>query len=199
MNAALLMIDLVNPMEFIGGDALFRNAMPAVRRIAALKRRARAAGLPVIYVNDNFDAWHLGFRELVDEIRGRSKKGAALIDQLQPDPTADHFVLKPMHSAFFQTPLEFLLQQLKATTLILTGVATEICVLFTANDAHMRRYRVIVPRDCVASERNTDRVQALRLMGRLLHADVRPSDRVVLTKPFSARPVQTPLPGRRSA
>jgi nicotinamidase-related amidase len=174
-GAALLVIDLINPMEFDGGDALFGPAMRAAGRIVELGRRARSAGVPVVYVNDNFDCWHLGFRELVDYIRERDPRGRLLADLLAPDPATDHFVLKPLHSAFFQTGLEVLLQRLDAGTLILTGAATEICVLFTANDAYMRGHRVIVPADCVASEQDRDRVDALRLMQRVLDADVRVS------------------------
>jgi nicotinamidase-related amidase len=172
-GAALLLIDLINPMDFEGGQALFRHAMQAAGRIVELGRRARAAGVPVIYVNDNFDCWHLGFRELVDHIRQRDQRGRVLADLLAPDPTTDHFVLKPLHSAFFQTGLEVLLKRLDAGTLILTGVATEICVFFTANDAYMRGHRVIVPADCVASEHDGDRLNALHLMQRVLNADVR--------------------------
>jgi nicotinamidase-related amidase len=109
----------------------------------------------------------------------RHSRGAILVDLLCPDPATGHFVLKPMHSAFFQTGLEYLLQHL-GVTLILTGIAAEICVFFTPNDAHMRRYRVIVPSDCVGSEDPSDRTYALRLMARLLAADTRPSPELEL-------------------
>jgi nicotinamidase-related amidase len=63
----------------------------------------------------------------------------------------DYFVLKPRHSAFYCTALEVLLARIKAHTLVITGFATNICVFFTANDAHMRGYDVVVPADCTAS------------------------------------------------
>jgi nicotinamidase-related amidase len=190
-GAALLVIDLINPMDFEGGDALFGGAMQAAGRIVELERRARSAAIPVVYVNDNFDCWHLGFRELVDYIRARDPRGRLLADLLAPDPATDHFVLKPLHSAFFQTGLEVLLQRLDAGTLILTGVATEICVFFTANDAYMRGHRVIVPADCVASEQDGDRISALRLMQRVLAADVSIStelDLALLARPTHSMP-----------
>jgi nicotinamidase-related amidase len=174
-GAGLLVIDVVNPFEFDGADALYAHALPAARRIAALTARARDAGIPTIYVNDNFDCWHLGFRELITDVRGRSACGRAIADVLAPEPSRDHYVLKPMHSGFFATGLEVLIQRLGLHTLILTGVAADICVLFTANDAYMRGYRVVVPADCVAAEHAEDCARALRQMSRLLKADVRPS------------------------
>jgi nicotinamidase-related amidase len=183
---ALLVIDLINPMTFEGGSDLFAHALPAAHRIVELTRRARAAGVPVVYINDNFDCWHLGFRELVDEVARRSEPGRVLAELLAPDPTRDHFVLKPLHSAFFQTGLEVLLHRLEVGSLILTGVATEICVLFTANDAYMRDYDVVVPADCVASEQDRDRTYALEHMRRVVHARVAPSREIELIGPGAA-------------
>lgn len=174
-NGALLLIDLVNPLDFEGGEALLAHAEPAVGRIAALRRRARETATPCIFVNDNFGCWQLGFRELVARVRDGCGPGRRLLEGLEPDPTADFFVLKPMHSAFFRTTLEALLARLAVRRLVLTGVAGDSCVLFSAVDAHMRGYELWVPRDCVASEREDDNRRALAQMERLLHADVRPS------------------------
>jgi nicotinamidase-related amidase len=87
----------------------------------------------------------------------------------------DYFVLKPKHSAFFQTNLESLLSYLGATTLILTGIAGDICVLFSANDAHMRNFKIVIPSDCVASQEAEANDQALMLMQRVLKARTSPS------------------------
>lgn len=179
-RAALLLIDVVNPLDFPGGNDLLRAALPMAQRIAALKRRARAAGIPSIYVNDNFDCWHLGFHELVERIRSSGAPGVPLIDLLAPDASADFNILKPRHSGFFRTALEVLLERLGTETVILTGVAGDICVLYTANDAYMRGFRVVVPRDCVASEREDDNAHALRQIERLLKADVSTSDAIDL-------------------
>jgi nicotinamidase-related amidase len=67
LPVAILLIDVINPMDFPGAGALVSAAKRAAQNIARLKRRARDAGIPVVYVNDNFDCWHLGFRELVDK------------------------------------------------------------------------------------------------------------------------------------
>lgn len=179
-RAALLLIDVVNPLDFPGGEDLLRAALPMAERIAALKRRARAAGIPCIYVNDNFDCWHLGFHELVEKIRSSGAPGVPLLERLAPDASADFNILKPRHSGFFRTALEVLLERLGTETVILTGVAGDICVLYTANDAYMRGFRVVVPRDCVASESEADNEHALRQIERLLKADVSPADAIDL-------------------
>lgn len=179
-RAALLLIDVVNPLDFPGGDDLLRAALPMAHRIAALKKRARAAGIPCIYVNDNFDCWHLGFHELVEKLRSSGAPGVPVLDLLAPDASADFNILKPRHSGFFRTALEVLLERLGTETVILTGLAGDICVLYTANDAYMRGFRVVVPQDCVASERAEDNAHALRQISRLLKADVSAADDIDL-------------------
>jgi nicotinamidase-related amidase len=169
---ALLLIDVINPMDFEGAGDLLPPAIAAARNIERLGRRARHAGVPVIYVNDNFDCWHLGFRELVETFRAERVPGLPVIDLLAPVPESDFYVLKPSHSGFFRTGLEALLERLAVRTLVLSGFAGDICVLFTANDAYMRGFRVVVPADCVASGRAHDNDHALAQMVRLLKADV---------------------------
>jgi nicotinamidase-related amidase len=87
----------------------------------------------------------------------------------------DYFVLKPKHSGFFSTTLDTLLRYLGTKTLIITGMATDICVLFTANDAYMRDFRLYVPSDCVAAEDSNANAYALSYMDRVMKADTRPS------------------------
>jgi nicotinamidase-related amidase len=175
VSTALLLIDVVNPLEFEGGDDFLREARPAARRIAALQQRAHASGVPSIFVNDNFDCWHLGFREIVARVRNAEGPGKVLLDDVTPDFRRDYFVLKPMHSGFFHTSLEVLLRRLEIRRLVLTGFAGDICVLFTAVDAHMRGFELAVPIDCVASARSAGNRRALEQMQRLLAADIRPS------------------------
>lgn len=172
---ALLLIDVINPMQFVGADALLAAATTVAGNIRQLKKRARSCGVPAIYVNDNFDCWHLGFRELIERFRRARVPGMPLIEMLEPEYPLDYYILKPFHSGFFRTGLEVLLRRIGARTLVLTGFAGDICVLFTANDAYMREFEVIVPADCVASEREEDNAHALRQMRRLLKADVRRS------------------------
>jgi nicotinamidase-related amidase len=155
-DVALLLIDLINDLEFEGSEELLRYLPPVAERVAALKRRAKQAGVAVVYVNE-------------DDTRGR-----ALVELLKPDED-DYFVLKPKHSGFFATTLDTLLDYLKVKTLILAGVAGNICVLFTANDAFLRDFHLFVPSDCVASNDVEDNTYALRHMQKVLKADIRPS------------------------
>ena len=173
-----LLIDMVNPFDFDGADELFPRALAAARCIAALKGRLRAAGVPTIYVNDNFGHWELGFRELIDGYRD-NPRSAQVLEWIEPDE-GEHFILKPMHSAFYATSLEVLLRRWGTKRLILTGVAGNICVMFTANDAHMREYELVIPADCTASEDDGDNDWALRQMSRVMDADVRPSSALSL-------------------
>jgi nicotinamidase-related amidase len=170
-SVAMLLIDVINPMDFEGAQLLLPAAIRAAERIAALRELAVESAVPVIYVNDNFDCWHLGFRELVEKFVAADVPGMPIIERLMPEPERDFYVLKPGHSGFFCTGLEVLLSRLRASTLVLTGFAGDICVLFTANDAYMRGFDLIVPDDCMASEREADNVHALRQMERLLKAD----------------------------
>lgn len=171
---ALLLIDVINDFEFEGGEALFRMALPAAHAIAALKDQAKALKIPVIYVNDNFGRWQSNFRELIDHCLHDGVRGEPVARLLLPDAD-DYFILKPKHSGFYQTTLEILLTHLEAKTLILAGFAGDFCVLFTANDAYMRDYKLIVPCDCVASESDEYNQQALDLMARVLKAQVQNS------------------------
>jgi nicotinamidase-related amidase len=168
------LIDVINDLEFDGGDDLLEQAIPMAERIAALKRRAHGRGIPTIYVNDNFGRWQSDFRRTVEHVLKDGVRGEPIARLLEPE-AADYFVLKPMHSGFYQTTLEALLRHLRVETLILTGMAVDYCVLFTANDAYMRGYGVCVPDDCVAAESHDVRQQVVALIERALKADVRPS------------------------
>jgi nicotinamidase-related amidase len=180
-DTALLLIDVINDLEFEGGEQLLIHAMPMARRLAALKRRAKELGIPAIYTNDNFGRWRADFPKLVQECLEDDVRGKEMVALLKPEED-DYFILKPKHSAFFQTNLAVLLRYLGVTTLILTGVASEICVLFTANDAYMHDFRIIVPEDCIASEDPEYKHQALQIMERALKADITPSTDLDLQK-----------------
>ena len=169
-KTALLIIDMINDFAFPDGEVLLRYALPVAARIAMLKQRARQAGVPAIYVNDNFGKWRSDFQSLVEQGLGEEALGRAVVQSLLPD-AEDYFVLKPKHSGFFSTTLDILLDYLKANTLILTGVTGDICVLFTANDAYMRDFRLIVPADCVASCNANDNAHALAQMRKVLKAN----------------------------
>lgn len=171
-KAALLIIDVINDLEFPDGEKLQRQAEPMSRRILWLKREAKKLGIPAVYVNDNFGRWQSDFHTLVDHCIGDETRGAEIVGRMKPEEK-DYFVLKPKHSGFYSTTLAILLDYLGTEELIITGMAANICVLFTANDAYMRDYKLFVPRDCVASNTEEDNDYALRQMRDVLKADTR--------------------------
>jgi nicotinamidase-related amidase len=180
-HTALLLIDLINDFEFPRGDELFAQAFPMAPRIAALKKRTAELGIPAIYINDNFGRWQSNFQDIVKHCMKDDVRGKPLVAQLVPGPR-DYFVLKPKHSGFYQTPLEMLLKHLGARRLILTGVSTNSCVLFTASDAYMRDMELMVPQDCVAACELHEHRFALDQMKNMLKADIAPSTQLELEK-----------------
>ena len=169
-ETALLLIDVINDCAFEGGEALAQNALPTLAPIAALAARCRAAKVPVIYVNDNYGRWQETFPDIVRRCAEEGLPGAPLARALRPKP-GDHFILKPKHSAFYLSSLDALLAQTGAKRLILCGFAGDICVLFTANDAHMREYQLVVPQDGLASQTKEGNTCALDMMRRNLGAE----------------------------
>jgi nicotinamidase-related amidase len=180
-RAALLLIDWINDLEFDVAEKLLLRELPAASTAAALRRRAKQAGVPVVYCNDNFGKWRSDFRSLLAHCLNDGVRGQPLAELLQPD-AEDYFVLKPKHSGFHSTTLEVLLQHLGASTLILSGIAGNICVVFTAQDAYMRDYQVLVPRDCIASETAAEDRHALEHLARTCKADTRLSTEIDLAR-----------------
>jgi len=171
-KSAIVLIDVINDLDFPEGDDLAEHALPMARSIAAMKRESRVRDVPVIYVNDNFGRWQSDLKSQLEYCLRMESRGREIADLLKPEDD-DYFVLKPKHSGFFATTLDVLLQHLGCSSLILAGVATDICVLFTANDAYMRGYDVAVPADCVAANTREESDRALKMMQKVLKADVR--------------------------
>ncbi|MEN3355649.1 MAG: hypothetical protein V7640_3807 [Betaproteobacteria bacterium] len=171
---ALVLIDVINDLEFDGGNKLLKQAMPAARRIAALKAKARECRIPVIYANDNFGRWRSDFQQVVEHCLTDGVRGQAIAEILKPGPE-DYFVLKPKHSAFYSTTMDLLLHYLEAKRVVLTGFTGDMCVLFTAADAYLRDLQINVPADCVASQSPAENRKALQYIGRVFKADTRAS------------------------
>jgi nicotinamidase-related amidase len=172
-RTALLLIDFMNPLDFDGARALAPRALRAASCTAKLKKRMRAQRAPVIYANDNFGRWEADFNAVVGDCERRGGASATLANVLAPSAD-DRSVLKPRHSAFFGTPLDFLLDELEVGRLVLTGLAADSCVMFTAHDAYLRQYELWIPSDCVASEKDAWRRDALAYMARVLKARTEP-------------------------
>lgn len=173
-SVALILIDVINDLEWPGGERILKSALEMAAKLRKLADRARQAGVPVIYVNDNFGRWRSDFRRLVEHCMQDGIRGRAVTGMLQPRE-GDYFVLKPRHSGFHGSCLDILLRALEARTLVLTGVAGNLCVLYTANDAYMRDYELIVPRDGVASNSRQENEQALEQMRSYLKAATPPA------------------------
>ena len=169
-ETVLLLIDVINDFDFEEGEELFRLAMPVGRNIARLKERTRAAGIASVYVNDNFGRWQSDFKKIVAHCRREDGRGKPFVEMLLPEDD-DYFVLKPKHSGFYSTTLSLLLTHLNAKNLILTGIAGNNCVLFTANDAYMRDFKLFIPSDCVVSNTEEENRHALQQMENVLKAD----------------------------
>ncbi len=167
---ALLLIDFINDLEFSSAEKLFPRALAAAKATAALRKRAKHAGVPVVYCNDNFGKWRSDFRSLLEHCLADEVRGRPIAELLKPDKE-DYFVLKPKHSGFHSTTLDVLLAHLGASTLILTGIAGNFCVLFTAHDAYMRDFKIVVPQDCIASEDEADDRHVLQHVAKVCKAD----------------------------
>jgi len=176
-GSALLLIDVINDLDFKGSGPLVEQAEAMSVRLAAFKRRATQAGVPAIYVNDNFGQWRSDFRRTVAHCTAKAAPGHVISRRLKPTGD-DYFVLKPKHSGFYDTTLETLLDSLKIRRVIVTGIAGNICVLFTANDAYMRGLRIIAPSDCIVSNTAEDNAHALRQIEIVLKGRTEPSHRV---------------------
>ncbi|MFK4145090.1 cysteine hydrolase family protein [Streptomyces sp. NPDC004065] len=166
---ALIVIDMINTYDHEDAELLLPAVEPVVPVITDLLRRAREQKVTVIYVNDNFGEWRSHHGELLD--RALAGPHARLVEPVKPD--ADSlFVLKARHSIFYETPLQYLLQQQGFDQLILCGQVTEQCVLYSALDAHIRHFDVIVPKDAVAHIHEDLARAALRMMERNMGARV---------------------------
>jgi len=180
-GTALLLIDVINDLAFEGSAALVAQAEPMATRLAHLKRRTSAAGVPAIFINDNFGQWRSDFRKTVAHCTSRSSPGRRVSQRLRPT-SRDYFVLKPKHSGFFDTTLDTLLETLRIRRLIVTGIAGNICVLFTANDAYMRDFKIFAPADCIVSNTAAENDHALRQIETVLKGNIAASTRLVLRK-----------------
>jgi nicotinamidase-related amidase len=176
-DTALLIVDMVSEYKFPDAERILKGARKAGANIARLKQRAHAAKVPVIYVNDTAGKWESDQRAFVQRCLKPTARGRDIVELIAP-AEHDYFMFKPKHSAFFGTPLHTVLQQLNIATLILTGVTSHQCVLFTAMDAHVRDYDLIIPSDCIGAPNATDAKHALYVFSHALNAKVTASGRL---------------------
>lgn len=172
-HTALLIVDMINDFNFEGGTALLHNTRAIVQPIKTLREHMTAMGCPVIFCNDNFGQWRSDFRQVIRHCCASGARGSSVCRATRP-AADDYFVLKPRHSAFYATPLEALLGDLKASRLVVVGIAGDGCVLSTASDGHIRQHEVMVPRDCLASISEERNDNAVSYLAESLRLDTRP-------------------------
>ena len=181
---ALLIMDMISDFTFEDGDKLFEPALGAAEKIAALKRRAKKAGTDVIYVNDNYGRWNEDFSTFVERTMESSRMGREIVDKLEPEP-GDLFIVKPQRSGFYATPLGVVLLSKNISRVIIAGVTTDICVLFTAHDAYMRGFSVQVPSDGTAAVEKEHHQMGLNFMKRVADVEVRAVNEIEFGKESS--------------
>lgn len=171
-GVGLIIIDMIN--DFGGDEGLIESAKAAAEVIRELRLQADRSGTPTVYVNDNHGQWHSERSRIVERFAAGDAPGRAIVERIKPRD-GDYFVIKPQFSGFYATNLPVLLPQLGVNRLVLTGGAADICVLFTAADAHMRDYGLWVPSDAVASEGEDCKRWALEIMRKSMGAETEPA------------------------
>ncbi|CDQ37811.1 MULTISPECIES: cysteine hydrolase family protein [Virgibacillus] len=168
-NTAVLFVDIINDFRFDGGDNLLANTKEILPDLKNLRIYAKENKLPIIYINDHYGLWQADFHKIIDYCH--NDRSQEIIETLKPDDQ-DYFLIKPQHSAFFQTPLQSLLNELGKTHLLMAGIAGDICILFTAKDAYMYGYNMHIPKNCMASEGKDNNDYALYLLNSVMKADI---------------------------
>ncbi|MGG4169485.1 isochorismatase family cysteine hydrolase [Rossellomorea vietnamensis] len=175
-DTALLVIDIMNPFDFKHGETLAQHTAGIVDPINSLRRYCMKHKLPTIYINDHYELWKADYKEIYKKCH--NKMSDSIMTPLQPMED-DYFLIKPKHSAFYGTALNTLLHHLSVKNLIITGIAGNICVLFTANDAYMREFNLMVPCDAIASVSEEDNHYALMMMKNVLKAKIDPTGEIL--------------------
>jgi nicotinamidase-related amidase len=184
-GAVLLLVDVINDLDFPQNEFLVKHSVPLARRIVDLKRRCRELGIPAVYVNDNRGKWRSSVEHVIANASREATPGREFARILTPDAD-DYVVLKPKHSIFLATPLDLVLEHLEAHTVILAGITTNSCVLVSAGEAYARGYRVVVPQDCVQALTPESQTHSLKLMEESFAADTQAApglDLARLTQP----------------
>ncbi|WP_294391845.1 isochorismatase family cysteine hydrolase [uncultured Sphingomonas sp.] len=190
-GTALLILDMITELDFGGAADMRQQTLDAADAILRLRDEADDADMPVIYVNDNFGEWHSEQSRLLERALS-SKDAREMVAKLMPRED-DYFIIKPQFSGFYATNLPVLLPKLGVDSLIITGIAADICVLFTAADAHMRDYRLWIPQDAVAAETVERRDWALQIMKQSMKAEVQATSKLPLSE------WATPVPAEQDA
>jgi nicotinamidase-related amidase len=176
----MLVVDMLNPYEHPEADRLAERVGKALPGVQTLVRRAAEAGTAVVYVNDNYGDWNSSSEELARQALDGAHP--ELVEPVLP-PDGASFVLKARHSTFYETPLEYLLDQMGINRLVFSGQVTEQCILYSALDAHVRHFDVVIATDAVAAIYDELGEAALNMMERNMGADLARAEDVDLVPP----------------
>jgi nicotinamidase-related amidase len=176
-DTAVLVIDMLNSYRHEDAQQLAANVAPIIQPLAGLIERANHHDdVDVIYVNDNYGDFTKDFDEIVREALDGQRPD--LVEPIAPAAGCLR-VPKVRHSVFYATSLEYLLRRLGTVRLVLTGQVTEQCILYSALDAYLRHYSVVVPPDAVAHIDAELGDAALKMMQRNMRAELVPAAQVL--------------------
>lgn len=147
--AAVLVIDMLNDFLEDGGKMMMAEGRALYGPISEVTSAAHSAGVPVIWVCDRHPEFDREFEKRTPHCL-EGTWGAEIVGALDPQPE-DYRIYKRRFSGFFETDLDLRLRDLQISHLITVGIATNICVRATVEDAFFRNYRVLVPEDCVGA------------------------------------------------
>jgi nicotinamidase-related amidase len=160
-RSALVVVDMLNRYDHADAEPLKESVREALPRITSLIERARDADATIVYVNDNHGDWSAGRRALSEwALEGPEPE---LVEPIVPEQGVP-FLVKARHSIFYATQLEYMLRQLGVDHVVLTGQVTEQCILYSALDAYVRHFEVVVAPDAVAHIHADLAEAALRMM-----------------------------------
>ncbi|MEA2252861.1 MAG: hypothetical protein QOI62_2447 [Solirubrobacteraceae bacterium] len=161
-ETALVVVDMLSTYEHDDAETLTRNVRAVLPRISELvENAADDEDVELIYVNDLYGEWNAGRAELLERVLGGEHRD--LVEPIAPAEDVS-FIVKARHSIFYETPLEYMLRQKEIGRLVLVGQVTEQCILYSALDAYIRHFDVVVPRDAVAHIHEDLADAALRMM-----------------------------------
>ena len=172
-TTAVIVVDMLNTYRHDDAEQLAPNVAKIITPLAALIAQARSRDdTELIYVNDNFGDFTATFDDIV-----RSALDGERPDLVEPIAPADDAlsVIKVRHSAFFASPLEYLLRRQEINRIVLTGQVTEQCILYSALDGYVRHFEVVVARDAVGHIDADLGGAALKMMERNMTASVLPA------------------------
>ena len=174
-EVAVLVIDMLNTYDHEDAELLAGSVADIVDPMAGLISRAcDRDDVDLIYVNDNYGDFTADFDDLVDAaVHGKRPE---LVTPIAPDQNCQR-LLKVRHSAFYASSLDYLLGRLDTRQVILTGQVTEQCILYTALDAYVRHFDIVVPPDAVAHIDPELSDAALTMMHRNMHAEIVPTEK----------------------